>query len=633
MLPAPAAAQTVTVFAETFDSYQPALQGEQCDTGLLVYGSGTVAGWTGSGVNHTHAVDLDPSTDHDFALHLYTGGSTTAPNSLITDGSIDANTTGVTYSFAYAAAPTAWSHCYQGTAADDGLVIEILRADDSVLASQVHQTGAWTGGPNAQDLSPGAGFSWVGDGSGAVRIRISSLRSNTNTFAGAIDNIRITTDGGGKPPEPDLDTDDDGVPDVSDNCVFTPNPDQADTNGNGIGDACEATAGGCEEGGAGCCGGDFSSDTLATAWNLSALGDGTASLAEALGGDLLLTGTGSEMYHAADHGSFLHQTVEGDFRVEMDITGVPVDAGGQYRKGGLMVRTDLEPDAPRVMVQYIPHFPNVHAPGADYPALQFDVRDETGLGFELASTVPHIILPVRVAIQRRGDLFSVFYSADGGASWIQPLGGAGGEVEIPAPAEMLVGASVSSYDPSQAATFRFADAGICRPTGEPRDPRPYNCEEETPLDVVLLLDRSDSMARPHGGAGDGSDPSKLQSAVDALRELTSRLAGRTATTRIALVSFQGGSHPAVNLDSGAVVESSFTDPASIDALLQTFDLPVMDPYQPQTTTPMALAFEEALGLVLRDRIPGHHGAVVLASDSLPNIDVLGVGPGGYAEAE
>ncbi len=35
------------------------------------------------------------------------------------------------------------------------------------------------------------------------------------------------------------DTDNDGVPDISDNCPTVPNPNQADANGNGIGDACE----------------------------------------------------------------------------------------------------------------------------------------------------------------------------------------------------------------------------------------------------------------------------------------------------------------------------------------------------------------------------------------------------------
>ncbi len=38
--------------------------------------------------------------------------------------------------------------------------------------------------------------------------------------------------------DPNLDTDGDGIPDVKDNCRLTPNPDQNDSDGDGIGDAC-----------------------------------------------------------------------------------------------------------------------------------------------------------------------------------------------------------------------------------------------------------------------------------------------------------------------------------------------------------------------------------------------------------
>jgi hypothetical protein len=37
----------------------------------------------------------------------------------------------------------------------------------------------------------------------------------------------------------DTDADDDGIPDVDDNCVSTPNPDQRDTDGDGLGNACD----------------------------------------------------------------------------------------------------------------------------------------------------------------------------------------------------------------------------------------------------------------------------------------------------------------------------------------------------------------------------------------------------------
>jgi len=41
-------------------------------------------------------------------------------------------------------------------------------------------------------------------------------------------------------PNGNIDDDYDGVPDVTDNCPIVPNPDQLDTNGNGVGDACTA---------------------------------------------------------------------------------------------------------------------------------------------------------------------------------------------------------------------------------------------------------------------------------------------------------------------------------------------------------------------------------------------------------
>ena len=36
-----------------------------------------------------------------------------------------------------------------------------------------------------------------------------------------------------------IDTDDDGIPDSDDNCPSTPNPDQADFDGDGLGDVCD----------------------------------------------------------------------------------------------------------------------------------------------------------------------------------------------------------------------------------------------------------------------------------------------------------------------------------------------------------------------------------------------------------
>jgi uncharacterized repeat protein (TIGR01451 family) len=58
----------------------------------------------------------------------------------------------------------------------------------------------------------------------------------------------------------DFDSDNDGIPNYSDNCPYTYNPSQTDTDGDGVGDACDYGSGGGGSGGGGAGGGSDDSD-------------------------------------------------------------------------------------------------------------------------------------------------------------------------------------------------------------------------------------------------------------------------------------------------------------------------------------------------------------------------------------
>ena len=111
-------------------------------------------------------------------------------NALTLDSGIAANESGQSYRVSFLAGPSVWAGASQATNAKDGLLIQVLRGDDSVLAWHVHQPGAWTGKPDAQQLGE-ASFDYDGDGSGKVTLHITAS-DYTGRFGGAIDDLSVT---------------------------------------------------------------------------------------------------------------------------------------------------------------------------------------------------------------------------------------------------------------------------------------------------------------------------------------------------------------------------------------------------------------------------------------------------------
>jgi hypothetical protein len=131
-------------------------------------------------VNHAEPPVAPPA---DFAPMMWTD------NVITLDAPIEgSNTAGQPYQVNFEASAAVYQVPAQQTSETDGLLIEVLRGDGSVLASYVHLPGAWGG---SVDLLPGS-FQYTGDGSGDVRLRIGPSAFGSGRFGGAIDNVSLS---------------------------------------------------------------------------------------------------------------------------------------------------------------------------------------------------------------------------------------------------------------------------------------------------------------------------------------------------------------------------------------------------------------------------------------------------------
>jgi hypothetical protein len=176
-------ARANTLFTENFNSYTGNQNANQVDTGSLVAFGGTVSGWTGAGGNALHAVEVAPS---DWTVMFY------GNNSITLDTGIAANDVSMSYMLSFDYGTGNYAAEAQGTNALDGIVVELLRSDNSVLAQQTYLPGAW--GPGNYDLNAGlqGTLTYTGDGSGDVRIEILTSMPSNPIFGGSIDNIVLS---------------------------------------------------------------------------------------------------------------------------------------------------------------------------------------------------------------------------------------------------------------------------------------------------------------------------------------------------------------------------------------------------------------------------------------------------------
>lgn len=356
-------------------------------------------------------------------------------------------------------------------------------------------------------------------------------------------------------------------------------------------------------------------------WSFSFIGDADQGGATAVGGKAQVTSDGTTFYHVDDNGGFLYRPITGDFRAQIKLTGFPgLPTNGSFRKTSFTVRTGLGPNDPRVTVQFIPKHPTYNR-----SAMQFDYRGTDGVEYELASTPLGVAVPNYLMIERRGTVFSGYYSTDG-VSWVRPLGGAGNAVSIaPLPNTLLIGMMNASYSATSTITAEFDDFKACKPNVIQLPPVPPHgvCAPGTPIDILYLLDSTGSMTFPFAEGG----VTKLDAARQAIAEMNDLIQANLPGSRAALVTFQGGFTPAYNLNNAVNVLSGLTtDFDAVDAAASAIDVTAINP---DATTPIAIALDATYELFQSQGDPNHVPVTIFIGDGWPNIDSRGYGPGYY----
>ena len=354
-------------------------------------------------------------------------------------------------------------------------------------------------------------------------------------------------------------------------------------------------------------------DSQGGQWLLANIGDADQG-AVSVAGTANLTSDGTSLYHGTDNGAFFYQERSGGFRMEVDLVGFPVNAGGGFRKAGVMVRADNSASAPRVFIQYVPNNPLTGT-----SSLQFDYRGNDGVAAELGSTPMGLGLPLRMAVDRRGNTFTVYFSTNGGNSWIRPAGGAGGSVSINMPDTVNVGMMAASYHATTTMTASFDNFRLCEPNKIPLPTPPPGvvCAPGRPIDLIHVIDASGSMTNPFGPG-----ETKLDAVRNAMVAMHDLLEANLPGSRAALIAYSGKfNNPSYNLTSSVHLLSTLTtDLNSVDAAASAIDQGLI---HPDSTTPLPFALQATTDLLLSLGNLNSLPVVVVWTDGFPNVDLNG----------
>jgi uncharacterized protein YjbI with pentapeptide repeats len=163
---------------------------KQLQTNLVTAWGVDLAGWTEAGNGTVHLVDIANTTrginTPNYVIMMYFDNVITQTTAVS-----NSNAANAIYTVSFKAGPAVYYYSNQATqaASTDGLVFEILRGNNTVLATNTYLPGAWAGIINLTSSS----FTYTGDGTGDIRVRIKTVSPNLTRFGGMVDDVVISS--------------------------------------------------------------------------------------------------------------------------------------------------------------------------------------------------------------------------------------------------------------------------------------------------------------------------------------------------------------------------------------------------------------------------------------------------------
>jgi hypothetical protein len=178
----------------------------------------------------------------------------------------------------------------------------------------------------------------------------------------------------------------------------------------------------------------------------------------------IVTGSGSNMWFAADAFQFVWKKVSGDAILTAEIAFAST-GGNEHKKAVLIVRQSLDPDSV---------YADVAVHGNGLTSLQF--RDEKGVNTREVQS--NVSAPRRVRIAKRGDYVYISVATDAGG---EPQV-AGGWLRVPFQGTFYVGIGVCAHDQNAEEKAIFSNVHLVTPPASTAKSRLYSALEAVPVE-------------------------------------------------------------------------------------------------------------------------------------------------------